>query len=400
MIDRPEPLRWLAKWKNRESVKTITGVRRCGKSTILALFRKHLLSEGVPPERILSINLEHPDFSGISNDDNLMAWLRPRLAHDGTTYVFLDEIQRVAQFERAVDGLVALGNVDVYITGSNAYLLSGELATYLAGRYVELHLYPFSFREWFEGTGGSHAYPERIWGDYLRFSTFPHDPLIHSDPQMVDDWLDGIYNSVLRKDVLARHAFRAPGVLDAVTRYLFDNIGNATSLRNIASTLASEGVRCDPGTVEEYVNALCEAFLIYKATPLDVRGKELLKTGAKYYAVDPGMRRFLLGGRPRDTGRILENVVFLELRRRFREVRIGRVAGKEIDFVARSGDDLRYYQVTETMRDEQTRRRELAPLLAIPDHYPKTVLTLDADPPSSERGVRVVNALDFLLGRE
>ena len=399
MIDRPEPLHWLSKWKDREPVKTITGVRRCGKSTLLALFRERLARDGVPAGRIVAMNFEHPDFAGIRTDADLMAWLRPKLAKGATTYVFLDEIQRVEGFERAVDGLHAMGGADVYITGSNAYLLSGELATYLTGRYVELHLFPFSFREWFEGHASVAASPERVWADYLRFSTFPHDPVMHDDPHMVDDWLDGIYNSVLRKDVIARHRFRAPAVLDAVTRFLFDNVGNATSLRNIAATLAGEGVRADAGTVEEYVDALCEAFLVYKATPIDVRGRELLKTGAKYYAVDPGLRRFLLGGRPGDSGRILENVVFLELRRRHREVRIGRLGTREIDFVVRDGGDVRYYQVAESARDERTRERELAPLLAIPDHCPKTVLTLDVEPPASERGVRFVNALDFLLGR-
>ena len=398
IIDRPDGLKWLWQWKDQEPIKVVTGIRRCGKSTLLSLFQNQLRENGIDNSKIIAINFEHPDFMELDSSAAVWKYLKPKLVQGSKMYVFLDEIQRIKDFEKVVDGLFVLSDVDVYITGSNAHLLSGELATYLSGRYVTLHLMPLSFREYYNGVASGES-PERAYRDYLSFSSFPHNHEWDCEPKLVDDYLEGIFNTVLRKDVINRNAFRNPVALDAVTRYIFDNIGNLTSIRNIAAVLKSEGISLDVSSVEDYISALCEAYLAYKAIPKDLHGKELLKSGAKYYVADIGLRRFLLGSRSFDTGRILENVVYLELLRRHQEVYIGKVNGREIDFVTRDGGEVRYWQVAETLRGEDVRKREFAPLKAIPDHCSKTILSLDLDPVGYEEGIKTMNALDFLLGR-
>ena len=398
MINRPCGLKWLWQWKDQEPVKVVTGIRRCGKSTLLGMYQEQLRKDGVADEQITAVNFEHPDFASLDSFDAVWKYIKPRLANGKKSYVFLDEIQRVAGFEKVVDGLFVLPDVDVYITGSNAYLLSGELATYLSGRYVTLHLMPLSFREYYEGVAAGES-QERAYRNYIAFTSFPHSRAWDDEPNLVDDYLEGIFNTVLRKDVINRNSFRNPVALDAVTRYMLDNIGNLTSIRNMAMVLKAEGLSLDASSVESYVSALCEAYLVYKAVPRDLRGRELLKSGAKYYAVDIGLRRFMLGTRPFDAGRILENVVYLELLRRHREVYVGRMDGREVDFVTRDGGEVRYWQVTESLRNEGVRNREFAVLLAIRDHYPKTILSLDIDPVGYANGIRTANALDFLLGK-
>ena len=396
MINRPCGLKWLWQWKDQEPVKVVTGIRRCGKSTLLGMYQEQLRKDGVADEQITAVNFEHPDFASLDSFDAVWKYIKPRLANGKKSYVFLDEIQRVAGFEKVVDGLFVLPDVDVYITGSNAYLLSGELATYLSGRYVTLHLMPLSFREYYEGVAAGES-QERAYRNYIAFTSFPHSRAWDDEPNLVDDYLEGIFNTVLRKDVINRNSFRNPVALDAVTRYMLDNIGNLTSIRNMAMVLKAEGLSLDASSVESYVSALCEAYLVYKAVPRDLRGRELLKSGAKYYAVDIGLRRFMLGTRPFDAGRILENVVYLELLRRHREVYVGRMDGREVDFVTRDGGEVRYWQVTESLRNEGVRNREFAVLLAIRDHYPKTILSLDTV--GYANGIRTANALDFLLGK-
>jgi len=399
MINRPDGLKWLWRWKDLEPIKVVTGIRRCGKSTLLSMFQNQLRENGIQDSQIIAINFEHPDLIELDNSVSVWKYLKPKIVKGRRTYVFLDEIQRVKDFEKVVDGLFVLPDVDVYITGSNAYLLSGELATYLSGRYVTLQLMPLSFREYYEGVASGES-PERAYRDYLAFTSFPHSRAWDAEPPLVDDYLEGILNTVLRKDVINRNAFRNPIALDAVTRYIFDNIGNLTSIRNIAAVLKAEGVSIDTSSVESYVSALCGAYLAYKAVPRDLRGRKLLKSGAKYYAVDIGLRRFMLGNRAFDMGRVLENVIYLELVRRHHEVYVGRVDRREVDFVTRDGGDVRYWQVAETLRGEDVRNREFAPLKAIADHCPKTILSLDLDPVGYENGIKTMNALDFLLGKK
>jgi len=395
-IKRPYYVQQLERWKDRDLIKVVTGVRRCGKSTVLEMYRDKLREAGVAARQMVTLNFEDPDTPEFPAWRDVWNYIRPRIVKDGKTYVFLDEVQRVPEFEKLVDGLHSRKNIDVYITGSNAYLLSGELATYLSGRYVELKMQPLSFREYCDAVGGEGDYA-RKYVDYLRRSSFPYAVSLGKDAGLVGDYLDGIYNTVLVKDVLRRKRLSDVGLVDRIARFLFDNIGNVTSLRNIAASLSAGGSTTNGNTVEGYVNALCDAFLFRKAERYDIRGRELLSSGCKYYAADIGLRYRLSGNRAGDSGRVLENVVYLELLRRSGNVLVGQHDGKEVDFVTRDGDDVRYYQVSETVRDEATREREFAPLLSIRDHYPKTLITLDDDLPSSLNGVRQVNALDFLL---
>lgn len=397
IIKRPFYLDKLWKWKDRSIIKVLTGVRRAGKSTLLRLYREHLIASGIEDVQILALNFENPDFGSIRNADDLWAYVKPRLAHGRMTYVFLDEIQRVDGFEKAVDGLFVQENVDIYLTGSNAYLLSGEIATYLSGRYVTLHVHPLSFREYCEGLGFM-GNPERAWTDYLRFGSFPQVASLGNDPELVSAFNEGLYNTILQKDVTARCRTASSPAFDRIVAFLFDNIGNLSSVRSIAAGLASEGVKIAANTIDEYLDRLCEAYLFYKVRAIDVQGREHLKTGCKYYVADIGLRQYLLGSRTFDRGHVLENVVYLELLRRHREVFIGRNGTREIDFIARDGADITYYQIAETLSSEEVRDREFAPLQAIRDHHPKVVLTLDPMPPANDNGIRTFNALDFLIG--
>lgn len=395
-IARPNYVRQLERWRDRDVIKVVTGVRRCGKSTVLEMFRAKLCEDGIDDNQIVVLNFEDPDTPDFKTWRDVWNYIKPLLNANGRTYVFLDEIQRIPEFEKLVNGLHSRKNIDVYITGSNAYLLSGELATYLAGRYVELKMQPLSFKEYCSAVGGDNDYA-RKYIDYLRRSSFPYALSLGKEPSLVGDYLDGIYNTVLVKDVLRRKKLADAGLVDRIARFLFENIGNVTSLRNIALSLSVGGVKTNGNTVEGYVDALCDAFLFRRALRYDIRGRELLSSGCKYYAADIGLRYRLSGNRVGDSRRILENIVYLELLRRSGNVLVGQHDEREVDFVTRDGDDIRYYQVSETVRSETTREREFASLLAIKDHYPKTLITLDEDMPASLNGVRQVNAYDFLL---
>ena len=399
MIERPFYLDWLERWRDRDVIKAVTGLRRCGKSTLFQLYRQKLLASGVAEKQIVSLNFEDTELDGLQTSADVLTYLKPRLLAGRKTYVFLDEVQRIPQFERLVDGLFVKKNLDVYITGSNAYMLSGELATYLSGRYVEIQMTPLSFSEYVRGVSAAGGYLEH-YRDYLRFSSFPYTVSLNKDAALVQDYLAGIFNTVLLKDIVARKGIRDLPLLERVVRFIFDNIGNLTSLRKIADTLAASGAKIAQHTLESYAGALCETFLLYRAGRYDIKGRELLRTGHKFYAADLGLRHYLLGGRGGDDGRILENVVYLELKRRSREVFIGKAGNSEVDFVTRTGDDLRYYQVAASVADPSTLARELAPLAAIKDHHPKFLLTLDYTLPASHSGIRQVNAIDWLLGKE
>lgn len=394
--DRPLYLERLKKWRDHDMIKVITGIRRAGKSTLLEIYRNWLEKSGVSRNRMVSVNFEDPDVPEFTTWREAWEYLKPLLSNKVRTYVFLDEIQRVPEFEKFVDGLYSHKTIDIYITGSNAYLLSGELATYLSGRYVEIRMQPFSFGEYCAALGVRNDLA-RHYVSYLKNSSFPYAVRLGGDSELIADYLDGIYNTVLVKDVLRRRRMADVGLVDRIARFLFDNIGNVSSLRGIAGSLNALGVRTNANTIDGYIEALCDAFLFRKARRYDIRGKELLSSGCKYYAADIGLRTRLCGNKVGDTGRILENVVYLELLRRSSHVMVGQHDGREVDFVVRDGNDVRYYQVSETVRAEETRKREFAPLLAIDDNYPKTLITLDEDPVSDLEGVRQVNAYDFLL---
>ena len=399
MVPRPSYIRQLATFRDTRLIKIVSGVRRCGKSTLLELYRGHLLNSNVKPEQIIEINLEDASYRHLLDPyalhDHISAQLQPKKMN----YIFLDEIQNVDGFQKAVDSLFIRKNVDLYITGSNACMLSGELATLLSGRYVEINLLPLSFKEYLS------AFPEpkelsRRYRDYLLNSSFPYTLELagrEDSRKQIQNYLGGIYNTILLKDIVARKKVSDVLMLESLVRFLFDNIGCETSTKKIADSMTSAGRKISIHTVESYLSALIDSFILYRAGRFDIKGKQYLKTGNKYYLVDPGLRYFLLGSQIGDEGRVLENIVFLELIRRGYEVSLGKIDNVEVDFVAVKGGNPVYFQTALTTRDNSTMERELRPLNIIRDHNPKYLITLDDDPPAVYNGIRRVNALDWLF---
>lgn len=399
MIKRDVYLEKLLDFQDKQLIKVITGIRRCGKSTLLEMFREHLHESGVESGRTIAVNFEDMDYRHLREAEALHDYIVSRLSPDGMNYVFLDEVQNVDDFPRVVNSLFIRKNVDLYITGSNARMLSGEIATLLAGRYVEIPMLPFSFKEYLAFLG-EHTDPGRKYADYLRYGSFPYAvelSRLEKKNERVRDYLGGIYNTVVLKDVVERKKITDPMMLESVIRFMFDGIGNLLSTKKIADAMTSSGRKISTHTVEQYISALEDSFILYRAKRYDIKGKQYLKTNDKYYVADIGLRYYLLGSRGADVGRMLENVVYLELLRRDYDVYVGKLNGFEVDFIAMKEDRLAYYQVAATVRAEDTLARELRPLDSIADHYPKYLLSLDDDPPADYRGIRRINALDFLL---
>ena len=394
-IERREYMDRLRNWRDKQVIKVITGVRRCGKSFLLDMYQEWLREEGVPAARIVSVNLEDMDNKPLREPEALHAYLKSRLKPGKMTYIFVDEVQLCKGFPEVLDSIYIRPGVDICVTGSNANLLSGEIATLLSGRYVEIKMLPLSFREFVQMRGGGER--ARLYAEYVGGSSFPYAGTLLDMPRELGDYLDGIYSTILLKDIVQRHRIPDPMVLDSVAKFVFDTVGSELSTRKIAGALTSNGRKSDPKTVEKYLTVLLESFLIYKAERYDVKGKQLLKTQEKYYVVDPGLRRHLLSGRSQDVGHVLENVIYLELLRRGYKVRIGKVGPLEVDFAAENAGGTEYFQVAATARDSETLKRELAPLRKIDDHYPKTLLTLDEDPSADFDGIRRQNALEWLL---
>lgn len=395
MIKRNTYLEKLKSFKDKKLIKVITGIRRCGKSTLLKIFQDYLLQNNIEENQIISINFENPDYEDLKDYKSLYKYIEKKLVPNKKNYVFLDEIQNVKDYQKAVDGLYIKENVDLYITGSNAYFLSGELATLLSGRYVEIEMLPLSFKEYLSALPEKTDLPAK-YRDYLVKSSFPYT-LELEDEEQIRVYLAGIYNTVILKDVVARKNISDVNILESVVRYMFDNIGNITSGKKISDALTSAGRKISNHTVESYLSALTDSFILYKASRYDVKGKQYLQTNEKYYLVDIGLRYFLLGSKKADMGRILENIVYLELLRRGYEVYIGKVGTLEVDFVAVKNGDVEYYQVAQTVQQPETLERELKPLDSIKDHNPKYLLTLDVEPPTSHKGIKQIYALDWLL---
>lgn len=399
LIKRKEYLQQLINWRDKKVIKVITGVRRCGKSTLMDLYKSYLRQQGVADEQIISINFEDYDYIDLLEPRNFYAYVKERILSDGRmTYFFFDEIQNVKDFERVVDSLYIKPNVDIYITGSNAYMLSSELATLLSGRYIEIKMLPLSFKEYVEASGDEHELT-RKYRSYIETSSFPYVLEMKQDARVIREYLNGIYNTIVVKDITQRNKFPDTMMLESVLRFAYDNIGNILSTKKIADTMTSDGRKIDTKTVEKYLNALMESYMLYQCKRYNIKGKQYLKTLDKYYAVDMGMRKVLLGSKAMDAGHILENIVYLELLRRGYDVYIGKVDDLEVDFVAMDDKGMTYYQVSATVRDEKTLKRELASLQSINDHYPKILLTLDDDPEMEYAGIRKINALDWLLGK-
>lgn len=392
-IERTTYLQQLMQWRDKHVIKVITGIRRCGKSTLLMQFQQLLREEKVSEKQIISVNLEDLAFENLRDYRELYRYITARMVSGKKNYIFLDEIQSVEMFQKAIDSLFLKENVDIYLTGSNAYLLSGEISTLLSGRYIEIEVLPFSMKE-FQSTTDSQG--ERLYRDYIDSSSFPYTINLSNGTDL-RQYLQGIYSTVILKDIMQRSRMQDSDVLERVIRYLADNIGNVTSLKSIADTLTSNGRKNSPHTIENCVNGLLDSYMFYAVSRYDVHGKEHLRVGNKYYLVDIGLRNLLLGIRPNDFGHILENIVYLELRRRGNHVFVGKVGKQEVDFVCLNGEDTAYYQVALSTREESTLQRELSPLESIKDHYPKYLLTLDTDPKSSHNGIQKLNVIDWLL---
>lgn len=394
MVKREGYLDKIKKLKDKQVIKVVTGVRRCGKSTLLQQFRDYLRECGVDNSHIIAINFEDLAFEHLHDYKALYSYVTERLVPGQMTYVFLDEIQTVSDFQKAVDSLFIQENVDVYITGSNAHMLSGELATLLSGRYIEIRMLPLSFAEYYELVGGDRR---TAWNSYFTHGGFPYTAQLDDDA-VRRDYLSGIYNTVLLKDIVSRKRIQDVPLLESVIKFLFDNIGNTVSSKKISDSLTSYGRKTTSVTVENYIEALMDSFILYKAGRYDIKGKQYLKSLEKYYLVDVGLRRLLLGDKYSDIGHILENIVYLELIRRGYRVSIGKIGNLEIDFVAENGDNRIYYQVAASVLNPSTFAREITPLKKVNDHYPKFIITMD-ELSINEDGIRQINVIDFLLAK-
>ena len=396
MIERTEYLEELKRWKDKDLIKVVTGIRRCGKSTLFELFINYLKENNVAEEQIIYLNLEDADYDFKSYKE-LYDYVNKKLDSKKQYYVFLDEVQNVLEFQKAVDSLYIKKNVDVYITGSNGYLLSGELATLLSGRYVEIKMLPLSFKEYISAFDSKDY--QQLFLNYMKNGGMPGNiSILKTNPNDIDKYLDGIFSTIVYKDIMIRNNISDKMLLECVLKFIFDSIGSPISTKKISDTLTSKGMMTSNHTVENYITAFLESFLIYKAERFDVKGKNLLVRDYKYYAVDSGLRSYLLGKKAdSDMGHILENIVYLELLRRGYRVYVGKVDDLEVDFVAENRDGLKYYQVALTVRDQKVLERELKSLQKTGDHYPKILLTLDMDLESDYDGITKMNVVEWLL---
>ena len=408
-IDRKEYLDFLVKSKDRQIIKVVSGVRRCGKSTLFEIYKDFLLENGVEKNQIISINFEDMDYEELTDYKKLYEYIKSKMIGDKKNYIFLDEIQHVDKFEKVVDSLFIKENTDLYITGSNAYFMSSELATLLSGRYIELKMLPLSFKEYYQAKLEYEKMEQKenrtlktliqYYNEYIVNSSFPYTLQLDSDLKNIHEYLSGIYNSVLLKDIVARLKISDVMRLESVVKYIFDNIGNLTSLSKIANTLTSMGRKTDAKTIEKYIRGLTDSLLVHEVSRYNIKGKEFLSTLSKYYVTDLGLRQMILGNRNIDMGHILENIIYLELLRRKGNVYVGQFDKNEIDFVIVNSNEIEYYQVALTVLDENTLKRELDAFKNIKDNYPKYLITLDDVMVNTDYdGIKVVNALEWLLG--
>ncbi|GHV26050.1 ATPase [Spirochaetia bacterium] len=418
MINRPEYVDALIRHKDKSNlIKVVTGVRRCGKSTLFELFQDHLRGSGIKDSQIITINLESRDNATFRGGDVLYNYVKGRTADNQQYYVFLDELQLAADYEDVANGLRMQKNIDLYVTGSNSNILSGKSTkktesdakeTQWGGRYIDIKMLPLSFKEYVSAFVDTKLGKDELFRNYIEQSSFP-ESLEYTrdgsyDKQGVQEYLDTVYNSILIKDIMKQDGVKDVSLLERVIDFMFANLGNETSLNGIIGVLNNDlklrpdDKRVYAATLENYVSALLKSFLFYSTTGYNNKGKEYLTSNAKYYAVDVGLRYYLLGGdSATDSGHVLENIVYLELLRRGYKIKVGRVKGKEVDFVAaKPGGVKEYYQVSQTILAADTLMRELTPLKSIKDSYPKFILTRDWTN-SVDAGIRTINVLDWLL---
>ena len=428
--NRPLYLEQLKAFRDTEMIKVITGIRRCGKSSLMKLMVNELRTSGIPEEQIIEINFESMRFSDMSAKE-FYAYVTEQAAPGKRMYLFFDEVQRISGWENAVNSFRVDLDCDIYVTGSNAHLLSSELSTYLSGRYVEIKVLPLSFREFLDFHGytvtqrksptgqmrkrildaeGESYDPKELYQAYARFGGMPMLADVGLETDKVTAALDGVYSAVVVRDILEREKRKGQRtitdslLLRKLMMFLADNIGNSVSATSIGNTLVREGLlesgrKTKPATqtIQAYIQALTESFIFYEIKRFDIKGKEYLKTLGKYYIVDIGLRNYLLGYRDGDSGHILENIVYFELLRRGYDVAIGKLDNKEVDFIATRTDEKKYIQVTESMNAPETRERELSPLRKIPDNYEKIVIAMECDLPQDQDGIKIISAVDFLL---
>ena len=397
LIQREQYLAFLRRHKDQDVIKVVSGVRRCGKSTLFELFKQELLTSGVKANQIISINFEDLEFEPLHEYHALHEYIVERLILETPMYVFLDEVQHVPQFEKVVGSLFIKPNVDIYITGSNAYFMSSDIATLLTGRYVQVEMLPLSFKEFHSAYSQQNLSDMDIYNLYIEHSSFPR--LVHvEDDESIDEYLESILNTVILKDIVTRLKITDVPLLLDIIKYLLANIGSLINPTKIANTLTSYGRKTDNKTVEKYLQGLKDGLLIYEVDRFDVKGKALLQRNAKYYVVDSAFRKFLLSRTDSDRGHILENIVYLELVRRGYRVYVGHLQNGEIDFVAKKPHRLEYYQVSYTVMEDTTLRRELSPLEQLDDNYPKYLLTMDVlHKTDNHNGIEQKNVLDWLL---
>ena len=403
MVIRNEYLQQLLTWKDEQVIKVVTGIRRCGKSTLLKQYQDHLRVTEVTDEQIISINFEELEYEHLLDYKTLYQYIKDRLCTDKTTYIFLDEIQKVPYFEKVVDSLYVKDCIDVYITGSNAHLLSGDLATLLTGRYIEISMLPLSFREYCEITGNS---SDAAFAEYLQNGGMPYVARMDKTNEKVEAYLEGIYNTVIVRDIEDRQNRKESdpnkrkitdiALLKTIARYLASVVGSPVSVRSVTDYLISGGRRISPNTVNDYMEALAESFIFYPVERFDIIGKQILKANKKWYMVDLGLRNHILPRKNYDLGFSVENVVYFELLRRGYRVSIGKCGATEVDFIAQKQQTLTYFQVTADMAAKETFDREMKPLRAIRDNYEKIVLTLDRFSVGNYEGIQVVNVIDWL----
>lgn len=397
IVERTEYIEELKKWKDKNLIKVVTGIRRCGKSTLFGLYIEYLKKLKIDDKHIILINLESLDYD-FKDYRELYDYVMSKINDDKKYYVFLDEIQNIEEFQKAVDGLYLKENIDIYITGSNAFLLSGELATLLTGRYVEIKMLPLSFKEYVSGFENNSNY-QSLFLEYMKNGGMPGVlNILDLDTDGINRYLDSIFSTVIFKDIMARNKIVNKTLLENIIKFIFDSIGSVISTKKISDTLTSKGISISNHTVENYIRSFVESYLIYKAERFDVKGKKLLSRDYKYYVVDTGLRSYLLGKKAdSDMGHILENIVYLELLRRGYRVYVGKVNNTEIDFVAENRDGIKYFQVAITVRDEKVLERELRSLKNTEDHYPKYLITMDMDLTADYEGITKINIVDWLL---
>ena len=398
MILRNKYLNRLIEAKDTEFIKVVTGVRRSGKSTLLLMFKEYLLKNNINEKNIIHINFESAIYDDIKDYKDLYNYIKKKL-NDSKTYILLDEVQNVDKWEKAINSINIDFDVDIYITGSNAYLLSSELATLLSGRYVEIKMYTLSFREFLEFNNYDDTNIDDKFYEYLKFGGLPAIPHIKDKSDLVLNYLGDIYNTIVKKDIIDRNNIKDIALLENIIKYVASNIGSQISANKISDYLNSNKIveKTNHQTIDNYLKMLENAFIIYKADRSDIRSKNILKTLGKYYLSDTGLRNIILGFRNIDEGHLLENVVYLELLRRGYKVNIGKTLDYEVDFIAENIDTIKYFQVTKSLNSEDVLNRELRSLESIQDNYEKIILTMDRSIKKDYNGIKVINIIDFLL---